>query len=432
MMRPASLLLWAAPLFLRGRVPPTPAAPLPPEPTVGLELRTSSDGAPWKLVVVNASEVALHLAADARLLELDVVPASPEDGEKKTKTKSKKPREVRCRLPDDLRPNRADASRVILVERGARYETTFDPFLYCFGAAQSKVLGPGAVVTAKLGFTQRRPLKKTEAPSGPFVVEPAAETDRFSAIGELTAIPVTLSEAARSPLLISPSLASPSEDAASTHKRDTDAGTADDVGDNSSADEDKGPLSVSAPAFVEASGPRDVAFHVSVKNRSKRPLMVHLRRDDLGFDIDGPGARVHCGSSVTSRASARDFFTTLRPGETRALDVWLGEVCPDASFDRPGLYAIRPSVLLADAGEAYGLHAFTGFAAAATPSLLRVHTGPRPFFTTPPKATSAERSELRSGPHGWALLEESQKPFARVVGSKDAAQPIAQHGQRLL
>src|SRR6476659_1675032 len=76
----------------------------PATPNVALTVTPGTGGGPWKLVVTNAGELPVLLAADVRLLTLELVPQNP----------SAKVTTLRCELPADARPA-TDEGRELVV-----------------------------------------------------------------------------------------------------------------------------------------------------------------------------------------------------------------------------------------------------------------------------------------------------------------------------
>ena len=123
-------------------VPAKPAAqkpPLPakPTPNVSLVLETPTVRGPWTMRLTNQGDVPVSVAADARLLTLEV-----------TERSGHKP--VRCELPADMRPA-DEAERALVLPPKRSYVESFEPRLYCFGVHETPALTPGATVV-------RRPL----------------------------------------------------------------------------------------------------------------------------------------------------------------------------------------------------------------------------------------------------------------------------------
>jgi len=337
------------------------APPLPP-PQLSLRIEAPDVAGPWKLVVTNDGEVPLRVAADGRLLSLEIEP--PDDGAAddpygKSTVKKKPPPPVVCRLPPELRPSGVTDERAIRLGPGGRYEEVVSPALYCFSPSEAKALVPGARVTAKLGFAEAKGAGKAP-PRAPFVAEPAAQSSSVSAIKEIATDTFIL---AATPPVSSPGTAS-----------------------SESADDPNGPrLELTAPARVDSRDEKTVTTTLTLKNVGRREARLHVRRDNLLFDIDGPDGSSHCGLPSSRRVVPRDLFDSLAPGASRSIEVWIGELCPNMVFDRPGLYRVRAGLAFPAAPVADGNRAWTRTVVTKEPVLVRIKQGRLPFYTSPPQ-----------------------------------------------
>lgn len=343
-------------------------APLPTAP-LSLEV-TPQAGGPWKLLVTNEGDEIVRLAADARLLRLEVTPPLPEPAPG-SRVKPKPPKTVECVLPSDFRPSGVVEDRALLLDPGDRWEEAFDPALYCFGAKEREAFVEGAEVVVKLGFAP--PKSGKGAPPPPYVATPTSLDAQSLPLKEAVSLPLTL----RAELV-------PTEVAAdlkpSVDERDPGAPR----------------LSVSAPSRVDAKDARALVVTTTLKNAGARSMRVHLRRDQLWFDVEGPSGLVRCNPSEAPRAVARDFLTTLGPNQTRSFSVLLQEVCATGTFARPGLYRVRAGALVMDEGEG----AYTGVAISPTTTLVRVRTGEGPFYLLPPAVVDDDaKASQAPAPH---------------------------------
>jgi hypothetical protein len=337
------------------------APPLPPA-QVALQIEAPDVAGPWKLVVTNEGEVPLRVAADGRLLSLEIEPpedAASDDPYGKATVKKKPPPPVVCRLPPELRPSGVTDERAIRLGPGSRYEEVVSPALYCFSQAEAKALVPGARVTAKLGFAEAKGAAKAP-PRAPFVAEPAVMSSPVSAIKEIVAPSFVVAAAAP----VSTSATASGE----------------------SADDPNGPrLELTAPARVDSRDEKTVTTTLTLKNVGRREARLHIRRDNLLFDIDGPDGSSHCGLASSRRVIPRDLFDSVAPGATRSIEVWIGELCPNYVFDRPGLYRVRAGLAFPSAPAADGNRTWTRTVITREPVLVRIRQGRLPFFTSPPQ-----------------------------------------------
>jgi hypothetical protein len=347
------------------------AAPSPPAPRVSLRIDAPDLAGPWKMVVTNDGDVPLRFDADGRLLTFEIEAPPDEDSVEpygKARTlKKKTPPSAICRLPTELRPAMVAEDRAVVVPPGARYEEVISPALYCFGETEAKALVPGARVTAKLGFPSPGTTSAKAAPRPPFIAEAATIGAPTTPVKELVSTPFTVTGA---PPPATTSAAS-----------------------EPSAEDPNGPrLDFSATSRVDSVDEKAIALKLTVKNVGGRPVPLHVRRDNLVFDVDGPDGSAHCGYPSSRRAVPRDGIDSLAPGSTRSLDVWVGEMCPVNVFDRPGLYRIRagltfPASATSDAAGAWKRTIVTG-----EPILVRVRQGRLPFYTSPPQILGGMRS----------------------------------------
>jgi hypothetical protein len=340
---------------------------LPPA-GVALRIQTADAPAPWKMEVTNTGNEMLRLAADGRLLRLEIRPpadATPDPTTEKAKKgkNAKKDPSVECRAPASLRPAIVADDRAVALPPGARYQEDFDPALFCFDKEQREALVPGATLVAKLGFVPATAKRGSPArQSSPYVAEPMSPNAAVSPLKEVVATAFTIPE---------PS-AKPKDPAAPKDKQ---------------ADADPGAprMEISAPRWVDSEGARSLSFSVTVSNAGKRPLVAHLRNENLSFDVEGPSGSAHCQIWNGQRKLVKDFFKTMAPGGRESMTVLLGEVCPAMVFDTPGLYKVTPRITLLDEPGRSPVSSWTGTAVAAQPTIVRMRSGSRPFYRQPPQ-----------------------------------------------
>jgi hypothetical protein len=223
-------------------------------------------------------------------------------------------------------------------------------------------------VTAKLGFTPRpaQAGRKNAPPAPPFVAEPAVVNPTVSAVKELMSDPFVLPAAV------------PVSGAAADDARPSD--------------DPNGPrIELKAPARVDTANELTVGMTLTVKNTGGRPTLLHVRRDNLMFDVDGPSGSAHCGQPAERRRVPKDAFTSLAPGSSRTMDVWVGEMCADVVFDRPGLYRVWPSLAFPSSNTPSTIKVWAEAVSTKQPVLVRVREGRLPFYTSPPQVFGAAR-----------------------------------------
>src|SRR5512135_2787011 len=111
-MRRIALASFAVPLLLLGGAAPTEAADPPPLVLTVTPPPAGKGGGPWRLRVANNGDVPVRIAADPRLLSLELTP------------KEGKP--LRCVLPDDTRPT-SDEGRELVVPGKRSWTVAIDP-----------------------------------------------------------------------------------------------------------------------------------------------------------------------------------------------------------------------------------------------------------------------------------------------------------------
>jgi hypothetical protein len=328
------------------------------------------------MVVTNEGDVPLRVAADGRLLSLEIEPP-PEDGALadpygKSGAKKKSPPPVICRLPPELRPSVVVEERAIMLGPGSRYEEVVSPEFYCFTEAEAKALVPGARVTAKLGFPDNTKGAPKASPRAPFFAEPAVLSPPVAAAKEIASESFVL--AATAPTT-SPSPAS-----------------------NENSDDPNGPrLELTAPAHVDSLDEKTVTTTLTLKNAGRRDVRLHVRRDNLLFDVDGPDGSSHCGLPASHRAVPRELVESLAAGSSRSIEVWIGEMCPNVVFDRPGLYRIRAGLAFPAAVASDGQRVWTSTVITRDPMLVRIRQGRLPFFTSPPQVFGGDGGATSGG-----------------------------------
>jgi len=350
-----SILLLASAALTKGEGD----SPALPPPRIELRVDAPDLAGPWKMVVTNQGDVPVRFAADGRLLALEIQPKQDEAETPTTKKRKAAPRSTICKLPPELRPSGVIDDRAVVLGPGARYEEVVSPALYCFSDAGTKALVAGAEVTARLGFPGATKGAKNATPRAPLIVEPAVKDPTVSGLKELVSLPFVLPAPT-----------------ASTAAASTTQATNDPNGPK---------IELEVPARVDTPNERTVSMTLIVRNAGGRSVPLHIRRDNLVIDLDGPDGSAHCGIPATKRGVAKDLFSTLAAGASKSVDVWVGEICPDVVFDRPGLYRLRASLAFPSSGEAYSLKAWTQTVTAKEPTLVRVREGRLPFYTSPPQ-----------------------------------------------
>lgn len=309
--------------------PKPPPAPTLPSPDVRLTIDTPSLFGPWVLHVTNASSVPVRIAADARLLSLEVTPR----GERAP---------LRCALPADMRPN-DNLDRSLVLPPGRSYSEPFEPRIYCFGERASRALAPQAVMVARLGWTAGSRDGAREAVSAIDGVEPAVAN-----LASIAAPPIAL------PDDVTPPLAPP----------------------DASPQADRPMLRVTGSVDVDAETSGNISITVTVHNDGSRPVRLRFRPETLGFDLTTSSGAEACAWPQLVGAPMRELFSTLPPHGSETQSVLLADYCNARTFEHPGLVLVRPQLDARHAGgDDLGIEAFTGRVYATEPTVVRLHQG---------------------------------------------------------
>lgn len=367
----------------------------------------------------------MRVPADVRLLELEIeVPVADDPTAKKPPRVKPKPKPVRCAVPAALRPGSFPEQRALLLAPGQSYIEMFDPRLLCFGKSADALRG-GAVVRSRFGWkppTTPRWVKKPKPPEGPFAAEGTDFPAVTAPVSQLSAptlvlsyTPLRVPEAVAGPGTAGGAGARPAEAEASNpagasgNQAAMAAPAAPPGGQYFVATHDVPPQSPptgaqpaeQAPRIVDANAPRielttspyadaaaarNLSITATATNAGRRPMLAVLRPRMLGFQIIGPDGESECSPFPPTHGIPREMFRTYKPNDATSFTVLLGEVCPRDAFARPGLYEVTATLYAGESGEEHGIQAYTGDITAKRPTLVRVQTGPEPFYRDSPRA----------------------------------------------
>jgi hypothetical protein len=302
----------------------------------------------------------------------------------------------------------------------------FDPKLFCFGKSASALTG-AAVVRARFGWAPPKvspwAAKTKKAPEGPFAVESTDYPSPFEPVSQLSAPTIVLSYGIeRAPRLPEPasatatgaSSAPPSAPPSATAsapagaKEPSAAAAPDPTGaagtPQGEPDASEPPpkivdanaprLEIKPQAFADAAAGRNVSITTTAKNAGRRPMMAVLRPRMLGYRVEGPDGVLGCAAAPPTHAVPRDMYRSYKPGATTSFTVLLAEVCPRDTFARPGLYRVTPKLFAQEHGRELNLTAHTQVVESPEATLVRVQTGPEPFYATKPKAVPTPRQTI--------------------------------------
>ena len=339
---------------------------LPPQLALTLAPPAAGAGGPWKVRVENTGDVPVRLAADPRLLVLEITPPAgfvdPTKVKKPGTAAAKKGEEVkpaRCILPDDARPA-TDEGLDLVVPAKRSWSTTFDPLLYCFGARERSMLVAGATVKAQLGWPAppakpgAKPPKKPAAPASPFVAAPVgAAVGKVAPAKVLEAAAVTLTDSAVPAL-------------------------------SASGPSGAGGMAVSMSDALDVARGAEISVTVTATNNGDKPEVLLLRAETLRFEVAGPAGSVSCDTARRVASPIRELYATLGAKGRASITVLLTAMCPADTFDRAGIYRVTPMLDTTGAsGRSVGLKTFDGVVSGPGPMLLRVRSARRPSTPTP-------------------------------------------------
>ncbi|MBS2020293.1 MAG: hypothetical protein JST00_45960 [Deltaproteobacteria bacterium] len=355
----AALVLATAPLGARAD---EPAAALADPPLV-LTVAPGSAGGPWKMKVQNTGEVPVRIAADARLLTLEVTPPAGSPAEAALKKRGAKPGEpviAKCELPADARPA-TDEGRELVVPGKRSFSLSFDPLFYCFGVKERGALVSGATVKARFGFAApaAKAVKgKSPSPTSPFVAAPVgAAVGKLAPAKAIESAPFTLSEDVKV----------------------ADATPA--TGEGASTPG----VEVTTSETLDVSRGSEITVTVTVTNTSDHAVTTLFRPEMLRFSVSGPAGTVRCGSTRTVASPIRELFGTLGVKGKTSISVLVTSLCGFDTFDEAGLYRVTATFDSSGAsGQSIRLKTWDGEATAKRPLLLRVRTPKRPRTTSRP------------------------------------------------
>ena len=316
----------------------------------------------WTMELRNSDVVPARVIADARKLSLLV--RGPQDRGY-----------TFCRLPSTMvGPAR---QRALVLHPEQTYREAFDPRLYCWGDVAKKLVH-GASVTGFLGWDRDEKLDKKNAPQQPpFALEPVDAPATFAPQKRI--VSMTMPMPAADVVQADPAAPSPPLKELSAPQ-----------------------LRLTSVRWSDVVNQREATILATLRNDGDRDALVHVRADDLVLHVRRPdGTVAQCGPGSPYRSAVRDFFTTIKPGQSKTIKSLLSALCAENPVNTPGLYTISVRLVLRETGKSFGLDAVTGEFAAPVPTLLRVQHARQPFYSSPPRA---------AGPPSQRSTAPAQKP----------------------
>lgn len=369
-------------LAATGALAPKSDAPASSAP-LGLRLEIVERGAglPWTLAIVNDGPSPVRVVGDPRLLSLELLPPASDD------KKAKAPKPVSCKLPGELFPEAADPELVRRLRPGEALLHAFDPRLYCFDEDARERLAPGTVVTPSFGWPEKKP--KTVWRKGKRVEEPVEQEPPFVARAHGPGRPGSDGDAEKDQDAPADDAATGPSDDAATSPSDDDAPAAEQVkrltgraftlgssyGATPTPERPPEPLALEVRGGSDTSHVRYATIEVRLKNTSREPQRVFFRRELVTFEVMGPDGLFVCDPQPDDFAPDPQGFQRLSPGGSTSAVSRLIELCPDGTFDRPGLYRVHARYDASVSGAEHGLDTFTGRVFSERPAMVRIREG---------------------------------------------------------
>jgi hypothetical protein len=354
----------------------------------------------WALAVVNRGTDGMIVAFDPRLLTLELTP--PPDPKAKKTQKPPKPRI--CRLPEELRPTRADAAYTVVLAPGHGLVEAFDPRLYCLPQGGVSAFVPGVRVAASLGWpvetkaVWRHGKREEEVlpQKAPFVAmlappPPPAEQDVDAGAVAGDAGPNTAD--ATSDAGANPAAAPSTPDASGIVMTDNPTaegeqyrikelhGTPFELGADYAppAKPPAAGLTFDVTQGSDAETERNATVTVELANRGTTAVEVYFRRELVTLEVSSVDGTTMCDPGPDDRSPDRQAFTRLGAGQSIKVTSRLAELCPTDTFARPGLYLVHGAFDGQNSGSEFGFDAFVGHLGGENAATVRIRKGTLPF-----------------------------------------------------
>jgi hypothetical protein len=331
-------------------------------PPLALTVTPGKGGGPWKLGIENTGDVPIRIAADPRLLILEVTPPVGtvlDTTPKRPAPKAADPVTVRCALPEDARPA-TDEGHDLVVPGKRSWSATIDPLFYCFGPRERRALVTGASVKARFGWpapsTKAAARKKPSPPGPPFAGAPVGTAiGKVAPSKELEGTPFTLGETVGASTTPAPEPSPPG----------------------------RAVVNVSMPETRDVARGVEIETTVTVVNDGDQAATLLFHPDTIRFSVSGPQGSYACGTAPIIASPIRELYSTIGAKGRASLSLLLTAKCPDDTFDEPGVYRVTAILDTSTASaRPIGLKTWDGSATARTPMLLRVRAPRQPSAAT--------------------------------------------------
>jgi hypothetical protein len=344
--------------------------------------------ASWGMALVNRGTETLRVVHDPSLLTIEVVP--PLDSKAKF---PKKPKPRVCRLPVELRAERASSELSIVLAPGEGVVEAFDPRLYCLPEGGVSPFVAGAEVRARFGFSPKtkvvwkggrheEPLPDQPPPFVAVVVPapPPSEADAGAPAPASDDIEMEIHDAGASP--------APEPEGAPAAEPEPTHGVKELVATPVVLGADYAPPAPEVPAPTlaidlvlgsDAASFATATATLKLTNHDKTLRRVYFRRELVSFQVTGPDGTVTCDPQPDERAPDRLAYTALNAGGSITVTSRLAELCPGDSFQRPGLYVVEAQLDAFANGKEHGFDAFVGKLVSPRAVVVRIRSGTLPF-----------------------------------------------------
>lgn len=318
-------------------VPRRGAAPLPTGPSpVAFSIEAVPGSWQWRWSIRNVSGAPVEVAADHRLVWIEVPPPPIDPSVPRWRRRRAKP--VRCVF--EARPSNAEAAVRTELRPNERYSELVDLRDVCRLRVPA-AMAPGSLVVAHYGF---EPFL-TEGRGRPSITRWVSRT-------------------------ITPDIV--------THPvNDLHATAPVPAGEQSTPEVAASPLGAEVAGVpTQAATAPGLRVSVALRNASSRPLWSMFRPTFFTFEVASPsGRQISCQVLFREVTPFREFFVRLGAEGRRAARLALADFCPLNTFDEAGIYRVRAVFRSSANGEPWLTgRVFTG-RLVSSPFAVRVSRG---------------------------------------------------------